>query len=286
VALLFAAAGKAQQQYPVTGTVLDVDHAGRTLVVSHDPISGLMGATAMRFNVRDGKELEGLVRGMNVAFSLVVDKEESYAERIQVRPYESVQQDPLTARRLKLLEAIASPSSSQNKELAIGQLVPDFTLTDHKQRRVTLSSLRGKAVAINFTYTSCALPDFCLRIVNNFGVLQKRFAKHLRRDLVLLTVSFDPARDTPEVLAHYASQWNANANWHFLTGPVDVVRRVSAMFGVDAFPDEGLMNHSLHTALIDRQGRLAANVEGNQFTAQQLGDLTETVLTGRALPVR
>jgi len=38
------------------------------------------------------------------------------------------------------------------------------------------------------------------------------------------------------------------------------------------------MNHSLHTAIIDRQGKLVANIEGNQFTANQLGDLTEAVL--------
>jgi hypothetical protein len=48
---------------------------------------------------------------------------------------------------------------------------------------------------------------------------------------------------------------------------------------VDYFPDEGLMNHSLHTAIIDRRRRLVANIEGNQFTADQLGDLVQTVLT-------
>jgi hypothetical protein len=47
---------------------------------------------------------------------------------------------------------------------------------------------------------------------------------------------------------------------------------------VDYFPDEGLMNHSLHTAIIDHKGKLAANIEGNQFTADQLGDLVQTVL--------
>jgi len=146
--------------------------------------------------------------------------------------------------------------------------------------------LRGKVVAINFIYTSCALPDFCLRITNNFSVLQKRFAKRMGSDLVLLTMSFDPAHDTPEALSRYASQWDANAHWHFLTGPVDVVRRVSSRFGVDSFPDEGLMNHSLHTALIDRRGRMAANIEGNQFTPEQLGDLTETLLDGGALKAR
>ena len=69
---------------------------------------------------------------------------------------------------------------------------------------MSLSALRGKVVVANFIYTSCALPNFCLRLANNFSVLQKRFAKQLGRDLVLLTVTFDPVHDTPEVLAKYA----------------------------------------------------------------------------------
>jgi protein SCO1/2 len=125
-----------------------------------------------------------------------------------------------------------------------------------------------------------------LRIANNFGVLQRRFKDQLGRDLVLLTVTFDPQRDSPEVLAHYAQTWKADPNtWHFLTGPVPDVRRVTTMFGVDFFPDEGLMNHSLHTALIDRHGKLVANIEGNQFTADQLTDLVDTIL-GRQLKPR
>jgi len=54
--------------------------------------------------------------------------------------------------------------------------------------------------------TTCQLPDFCLRLVNHFGVLQKRFSTRLGHDLILLTISFDPQRDRPEVLDHDAAQ--------------------------------------------------------------------------------
>jgi protein SCO1/2 len=122
-----------------------------------------------------------------------------------------------------------------------------------------------------------------LRIANNFGVLQKRFRAQLGRGLILLTVTFDPVHDTPEVLAQYASRWNADpATWHFLTGPARDVHRVCHLFGVDFFPDEGLMNHSLHTAIIDRTGKMVANIEGNQFTADQLGDLMQAVLDSKS----
>jgi protein SCO1/2 len=165
------------------------------------------------------------------------------------------------------------------KVLSIGQPVPNFSLLDQNRRRVALSSFSRKVVALDFVYTRCALPDFCFRTSNNFGQMQKRFKDRLGRDLILLTVTFDPVHDQPEVLLKYAEIWKADArSWHFLTGPVPEVQRVCGMFGMDFFQDEGLFNHTLHSAVIDRNGKLVANLEGNQFTSQQLGDLVQTVL--------
>jgi cytochrome oxidase Cu insertion factor (SCO1/SenC/PrrC family) len=53
---------------------------------------------------------------------------------------------------------------------------------------------------------------------------------------------------------------------------------VCRLFGVDAFPDEGLINHSTRTVVVDRRGVLAASIEGNQHTATQLVDLVAGVL--------
>ena len=280
-ALLLAthAALAAQQpsQYSVSGIVLTVDRVHNSFTASIQPIPGYMPAMAMPFEVRQPGNLDGLVPGAAVEFTLIVDQKSSHAEGIRIVRYQSVEQDPLAASRLKLLTQIAG--TLQRKPLALGETVPDFRLTDQTRRQVTLSELRGKVVAINFIYTSCALPNFCLRIASNFGVLQKRFRAQLGRDLVLLTVTFDPVHDTPDILAEYAKQFAADpASWHFLTGASDDVQRVCRLFGVDFFPDEGLMNHSLHTAIIDRNGKLVANIEGNQFTANQLADLTQTVL--------
>jgi protein SCO1/2 len=279
--LLFLAARSAvAQEYPVSGMVLHVNRSLSTFTASIQAIPGFMPAMAMPFEVRQRKDLDGLVPGAAVEFILVVNRQSSHAERIRIVRYQSVEQDPLAADRLKLLTEITG--SAPRKVLALGETVPDFRLTNQKRRPVALADLRGKVVAINFIYTSCALPNFCLRIANDFGVLQKRFKAHLGRDLVLLTVTFDPVHDSPEVLAQYASQWAADsATWHFLTGPARDVQRVCHLFGVDAFPDEGLMNHSLHTAIVDRQGRLVANVEGNRFTADQLGDLTQAILDSK-----
>jgi protein SCO1/2 len=127
---------------------------------------------------------------------------------------------------------------------------------------------------VNFIYTRCALPQSCLRASTAMNVLQKRFAKELGRDVVLVTVTFDPRRDTPEVMAAQAAQWQADPRgWRFASGRVAEVERVCALFGVEAFPDEGLFTHTLRTAVIDRTGTLVANIEGNAYTPEQLGDL-------------
>ena len=160
-----------------------------------------------------------------------------------------------------------------------GQTVPDFTLTDQTGQRVSLSRFAGKVVGVTFIYTSCPLPDFCFRLSNNFERLQKRFATKMGSDLVLLSISFDPVHDTPEVLAKYASTWKADPNsWHFLTGTPAEVKPVCRRFGLNFWPDEGSLAHSLHTLVIDREGKLAANFEGNQFSAEQLGDFVDATL--------
>jgi protein SCO1 len=270
----------AEQQYPVRGLILKLDPAQKTMIVSAGAIPGFMEAMTMPFAVRDAKELEGLKPGTMIDFTLVVEKDSSYAQEIHVHSYQGLEPDPLAARRLKLLNQAVNPPTV--KPLAIGDAVPDFVLIDQGGRHVRLSKFSGKVVALNFVYTRCALPNFCYRSSNNFGILQKRFKDRMGRDLILLTVTFDPVHDQPSVLAKYASTWKADPRvWRFLTGPAADIRRVCDLFGEDFFQDEGLFNHSLHTVIISREGKLLANLEGNDFTAAQLGDLTETTLKAK-----
>lgn len=268
----------ADGRHRVTGLVLSVDAASRSFVVSHDDIPGLMEAMTMAFEVREAGELRDLAPGATVEFTLEIGERFAYATAIEVHAYAPVHQDPLAAHRLALLRRVAR-GAHQPATAAPGERLPDFALIDQARRPVALSALRGKVVALNFMYTRCALPQFCLRATNNLSVLRKRFSERLGDDLVLLTITFDPLRDGPDVLAAYARQWDADGQtWRFLTGEVAEVRRVAAIFGVDYFPDEGLLNHSMRTAVIDRSGRLVASIAGNAFTAAQLGDLVATVL--------
>jgi protein SCO1 len=266
------------QKYSASGLVLRVDPSHRTIFVSCESISGYMEAMIMPISVRDSKTLAGLAPGVMVDFTLVVEKKASYAESIYVRDFEDLEQQPLAARRLKIIEDLDSAKSLGTSVLKIGQRLPSVVLTDQNRTEIDLAGFAGKVVLVNFIYTHCPLPDYCFRLSNNLGNIQRRFKPQMGRDLILLSVTFDPINDQPEVLASYARTWKADPNWHFLTGALPEVRRVCNMFGVNFWPDEAELMHSLHTAIIDQQGRLAANLEGNQFTAQQLGDLVQTIL--------
>jgi len=268
----------AEQKYPATGLVLKVDPIHKTMLVSCSAIPGLMDAMTMPFTVVDPNEMAHLRPGTMIEFTLVVDASSSHAESIRSHSYQGLEPDPLAARRLKLLDQ--ATRAARSKSVSLGEHIPDFTLTGQDGRPVTLSKFKGKVVALDFVYTRCALPNFCFRSSNNFGNLQRRFYDRLAKDLVLLTITFDPAHDSPDAMQKYARNWKADPRaWHFLTGSESDIRRVCDLFGEDYFPDEALMDHSLHTAIIDRSGRLASNLEGNEFTATQLGDLVQSVLS-------
>jgi protein SCO1 len=260
----------------VAGLLLAVDPSRHTITVSCKEIPGYMEAMVMTFGVRDSTLPQDLQPGVMVDFSLVVNRDTSFAQDIHVRPFESLELDPAQARRFKLIENASSAHPPSADVLHAGDSVPDFRLTDQNQQAVSLSQFRGKIVALTFIYTRCPLPDYCVRLSNNFGVLQRRFKSRMGRDLVLLTVVIDPVHDQPAELNSYARTWKADPrSWHFLTGPAADIQRICRGFDISFYPDEALFVHSFHTVVISPEGRLAANLEGNNFTAQQLGDLVE-----------
>jgi protein SCO1 len=272
------AAARAADKHDVTGVLLKVDREHHSMLVSCKSIPGYMDAMVMSFTVREASALDALQPGETIQFTFVVDGDSGYAEDVQPRPYQNLELDPSQTRRMKILESIAGADSG-SKALAVGQTVPDFALTDQKGQRVSLSQFSGKVVAITFVYTRCPFPQYCFRLTNNFGQLQKRFDDQMGKDLVLLTILIDPANDGPAALENYGGIWKADSKgWHFLTGSLPEVQALCRNFDMNFYPDEALLVHSFHTVLIDRRTKLAANLEGNDFTSQQLGDLVETIL--------
>jgi protein SCO1 len=268
----------AQEEHPAKGLVLKVDVENRSLVVSCDGIPGYMDAMEMPFAVHDSKTLAALKPGMTVRFTMVERAKVVYAENIQAGTAANFEPEPVQAGELSALHRVMDPSAVA-KIVTVGQRVPDFSLTDQAQAQIHLSQLEGKVVALTFGYSRCPNPTYCLRLSNNLSTVERRFHERAGRDLVLLTIMIDPDHDQGATLAQYAGAFKADPEvWHFLTGPLPEIRQVAGMFGMNFWSDEGLLTHTLHTVVIDRQGRLASNIEGNRFTAKQLGDLVQTVM--------
>jgi protein SCO1/2 len=270
----------ADERHAMRGVVVKVDAAAKTMFVSTEKVAGFMDAMLMPFTVATAAALKDLKPGATIEFTFVVDGARSRAEGIRVKAYENLEQEPLELRRLQLLTKLAAPASAV-KPLAVDQAVPDFVLTDQHHQPVRFSTLAGKVVAVTFAYLRCPNPAYCFRLASNFGQLQKRFADRLGKDLVLLTIVIDPEHDEKGALADYAKVWTTNANWHFLTGPVEEIRTVAGRFGVEFWKDEGLLIHSFGTSVVDRRGTLAATLEGNQFSGKQLGDVVQKAMEKR-----
>lgn len=266
------------QEHAATGIVLSTDPTHHSLTISCAAIPGYMAAMEMPFTVEEVKSLAALKPGTAVTFNMVEREKKFYAENIQIKSNANLESEPLQAAQLNALHNALDPSAAASV-VAIGQHVPDFRLTDQAAQPIRLSQFRGKVVALTFGYSRCPNPNYCLRLSNNLARAEKRFQDRAGRDFVLLTIAIDPEYDHGAALTKYADTWKANPTiWHFLTGPLPEIHRISGMFGMNFWSDEGLVTHSLHTAIIDREGQLAVNLEGNAFTAEQFGDLLQTVM--------
>lgn len=158
-------------------------------------------------------------------------------------------------------------------KIARGQRVPDFELIDQTGAPFRMSDVEGQVVALTFIYTRCPLPEFCPRALANFAALRDRFKTRMGRDLMLLTITLDPTYDTPERLHEYAMNAGAGgASWRFLTGTPTAIDGVRAVFGVEAWPEEGVLTHDVVTVLIDRKGRFAARFAGPRQSIRRVGD--------------
>jgi protein SCO1/2 len=266
------------QEHVVQGMLLKLDREHRSVLISCNAVPGFMDAMVMQFVVRQPNQLRALEPGTTVRFTMVEQNHEVYAENLKPISGETVEAEPTEAARLDFLHRAVSPNAT-SREVPVGEEVSDFTLFDQTQTPTRLTQFRGKVVVLSFTYSRCPNPGYCFRLSNNLAFLRKRFRDSLGRDLILMTIVIDPDNDRGKTLQDYVDIWKADPKaWRFLTGSLPEVRNVAELFGMSFWSDEGFLTHSFHTVVIDRSGRLAANVQGNQFAATQLGDLVQTVL--------
>ncbi|HCA59549.1 MAG TPA: redoxin, partial [Blastocatellia bacterium] len=163
----------------------------------------------------------------------------------------------------------------------VGKEVPNFTLTDQDGKRFSLIDYKGKVLAVTFIYRECPLPEFCIKMSRNFSdAALKLNADAENKDKIrLLSISFDPARDTPAKLREYGIGYLGNPEkpdftvWQLAVGPDAEVRKIADFFGLKYEVDEqdkAQFNHSLVTAVIDREGKVAKIFPSNRWSADDL----------------
>ncbi|WP_437691735.1 SCO family protein [Sorangium sp. So ce176] len=111
-----------------------------------------------------------------------------------------------------------------------GVAVLDEELVDQAGQPVRLRELaKDRVLVVNFIFTTCT--TICSPMTAIFGRLQAELGDALERDVRLVSISLDPAMDTPERLNHYAEKFGRRPGWSFLTGGRERVNRVLEALG-------------------------------------------------------
>jgi protein SCO1/2 len=126
---------------------------------------------------------------------------------------------------------------------------PNVELTSHEGQHVRFFDdlVRDKVVVISFIYTNC--PDACPLETARLVAVQEVLGERVGRDVFFYSISIDPARDTVEALAQYASRFRAGPGWLFLRGREEDVRLLRAKLGVLCADETELADHSLSVVI-------------------------------------
>jgi protein SCO1/2 len=252
-----------ERVYPLRGEVVKVDRASGQVAIHHEEVPGYMPAMTMPFDLSGQDVLLDLQVGDRVAGTLRVGAGRSALTEVTIT-------EMALATPRALIDGEAAPADHRLKP---GDLVPDFAVTTGDGVTLRLSDLRGKVVALTFIYTRCPLPDFCPLMDRKFADLARLLMARPERarGVRLLSISFDPEHDTPEVLARHARTLGAEGPlWTFAVASHDELARVGPLLGLSYGPSTSQIVHTLTTAVIDPDGRLFQLEPGNKWTPEGL----------------
>jgi len=251
-----------EKRYTLTGQVISIDSTQQVLTVKHEDIEGFMPGMTMPFRVKDAAQIASIAPGDLITASLVVEESVGYLDDVR-----KTGAAPLPE---KLPRPPAAPA------IRTGDEVPAATFVDQDGRERRLADWRGKTLAVTFIYTRCPLPNFCPLMDRHFGTVQKSIQADpaLADRVQLVSVSFDPDYDTPDVLKKHATRVGADPQlWSYVTGAREGIDTFAAAFGVTIMREDGTIEeivHNLRTAVIAPDGRLTRVFSGSDWTPDEL----------------
>ena len=251
-----------ERRFRLTGRVVSADPAKGVLVVSHDEVVGYMPAMTMEFKV-SRSDAALAKQGERIRAQLVVERGGDL--RLEgIWPDDKAAQDSVEAGARMLHQDTIEKGRAAYRE--VGDAVPEFVLYDQNARVVESGRFRGKQVMLNFIYSRCPVANMCPLSTTKMIATQRMAAKAGLSNVEFISVTLDPAYDTPGVLREYAEARGIDtSNFSFLTGPEPAIRDLLTQFGVIAVFKDGILNHTLATLLIDEKGRIAWRADGSEW---------------------
>jgi len=274
-----AASGIAVTDYTLKGVVRRVEKENGHVTIRHEAIPDFMDAMTMRFSFKDRALLAELRPGDEVEGTLRVETRGGVVSEYELRGLAVSK----PARREAMIIDLSKGKMQLRalpKRLEVGDPVADFAMTMQDGKVVRLSDLRGKVVALTFIYTRCPLPDFCPLMDRKFSALAQSIsafperAKHIR----LISLSFDPEHDTPDILRKHALIRGASPPlWSYAVASHEELAKTAPGLGLFYGPTRDEIAHNLCTAVIDGQGKLARVDVGTERNRWETADLLKTV---------
>jgi protein SCO1/2 len=226
-----------------------------------------MDAMAMPYKLKDPGILQDLHAGDHLTATLLVSDNASLLDQIVVTLQAKPDYKPTT----------------QYHVPASGDVVPNFQFINQSGKRISIDQFHGKTLLLTFIYTRCPLSDYCPRMSRNFAEINRALKADpaLYKTTHLLSISFDPAYDSPAVLRSYGGAYTGNysdetfQHWDFAAPASADLSRVLEYFDVGSTPEKDkTITHSLSTVLIGSDGKVVAWFPTNDWSvADVLGDI-------------
>ncbi|MGH7935121.1 MAG: SCO family protein [Candidatus Binataceae bacterium] len=161
------------------------------------------------------------------------------------------------------------------------QCLPDVSLVDQHGTAVSLASLKGKPVLIDFIYTTC--PTLCPLLTAKLAAVAKLLGPRLGSEVTFVSITIDPEHDHPRQLLDYAKSHEANdEGWLFLTGTPAQVEGVLKLFKIKRrINPNGSIDHVALGFLLGPDGHQVRQYETLQVPPQVVvGDISRVNARG------
>lgn len=160
---------------------------------------------------------------------------------------------------------------SRRDYLRQGDYVPNFAMIDQNGDFLQIRELRGNAFVLNFIFTRCKVTTMCPASTERMSRLQDVSRESNLENLHFVTITFDPEFDSPGIMRGYGENYGLeNENFHLLTTTQkEIVDDLLRLFGILTVEEDGTINHTMATLLIDANGRIAFRKEGSKWTVEE-----------------